>query len=58
MKKGIKKLRLHRETLLSLTEKGLGIAVGGVSIGTHCGTNCVDGCDRTDTCTQCSRVCP
>jgi len=56
MKKGIKKLRLHRETLLSLTERNLGIAVGGVTAGTRCGTEC-DGCDRTDTCTQCSKTC-
>lgn len=56
MKKGIKKLRLHRETLLSLTD--LGIAVGGITDNTRCGTQCIDGCDRTDnTCTQCSNLC-
>jgi hypothetical protein len=57
MKKGIQKLRLHRETLRGLTDRSLGTAAGGVSIGTRCGTAC-DTCDRTDTCTQCSRVCP
>ncbi|MFL6234307.1 MAG: hypothetical protein ACJ76N_14320 [Thermoanaerobaculia bacterium] len=58
MKKGVKKLRLHRETLRSLTDRSLGTAAGGVSVGTFCATECVDGCVRTDTCTQCSRVCP
>jgi hypothetical protein len=57
MKKGIKKLRLHRETLRSLTERSLGLAAGGLSEGTGCATNCVDGCIRTDTCTQCSNTC-
>ena len=55
MKKGVKKLRLHRETLINLTEEGLGTALGGLSAGTRCATDC-DGC--TDTRTQCSRVCP
>jgi hypothetical protein len=57
MKKGVKKLRLHRETLRRLTDRSLGAAVGGITLGTRCGTEC-DTCDRTDTCTQCSRVCP
>jgi len=58
MKKGIKKLRLHRETLLSLTEGNLGKAVGGVTADpSACGTNCQI-CNRTDTCTHCSNTCP
>jgi hypothetical protein len=54
MKKSVKKLRLHRETLRNLTDEGLGVAVGGVSLGTRCATEC-DGC--TDTCTLCSKTC-
>ncbi|MFL6234306.1 MAG: hypothetical protein ACJ76N_14315 [Thermoanaerobaculia bacterium] len=56
MKKGVKKLRLHRETLRRLTDRSLGAAVGGITLGTRCGTEC-DTCDRTDTCTQCSNTC-
>ncbi len=63
MKKNVRKLRLHRETLLSLTDPNLGIAVGGVSQGTGCcgdptlaATNCV-ACNATDTCTFCSNRC-
>jgi hypothetical protein len=49
MKKAIKKLHLNRETLLNL-EENLRAAVGGLI---------TDGptCDRTDTCTQCSKTC-
>ena len=58
MKKGMKKLRLHRETLLSLNEASLGKAVGGVTADpTRCGTNCAL-CNVTDTCTHCSNTCP
>jgi hypothetical protein len=56
MQKRVKKLRLHRETLLSLTD--LTKAVGGVTADpSACGTNCTI-CDRTDTCTRCSNTCP
>ncbi|MFL6263405.1 MAG: hypothetical protein ACJ76Y_27235 [Thermoanaerobaculia bacterium] len=54
MRKGVKKLRLHRETLRTLTGKSLEIVAGGISTGTRCATEC-DGC--TDTCTQCSNTC-
>lgn len=57
MKKGVRKLRLHRETLRRLTDWSLGTVAGGVSLGTRCTTGC-DTCDRTDTCTQCSTTCP
>jgi len=57
MKKGVKKLRLHRETLLHLNEGNLSKAVGGVTLDpTNCGTQCAT-CNRTDTCTQCSNTC-
>jgi hypothetical protein len=49
MKKAIKKLHLNRETLLNL-EESLRAAIGGVL--TEGPT-----CDRTDTCTQCSKTC-
>ena len=58
MKKSVKKLRLHRETLLSLTEPSLGKVVGGATLDpTRCGTNC-QLCDVTDTCHRCSNTCP
>lgn len=55
MKKSIKKLRLHRETLRSLTDRSLEKAAGGVS---DAGTLCASDCGTcTDTCTQCSKTC-
>jgi hypothetical protein len=57
MKKGMKKLRLHRETLLNLNES-LSNVVGGATLDpTNCGTQCAT-CNRTDTCTHCSNTCP
>jgi|GraSoiStandDraft_8_1057269.scaffolds.fasta_scaffold476398_1 hypothetical protein len=63
MKKSTRKLRLHRETLLSLNDPNLQVAVGGASAGTGCcgdptlaGTNCTS-CNWTDTCTNCSNRC-
>lgn len=55
MKKGLKKLALHRETLRSLEEGAIQQVVGGLSART-CGTPCsaactVDPCyERSDRC--------
>jgi len=55
MKKSVKKLALHRETLRALAEDTIQVAVGGVSART-CGTPCSATCtvypcaERSDAC--------
>ncbi len=63
MKKGLRKIRLNRETLRSLDDQHLNAAVGGVVTRINCTndpTNCApaSGCASCDTCfTQCG-TCP
>jgi len=57
MKKQVRKLRLSRETLLSLNDPDLTAVAGAATADpTACGTNCTT-CNRTDTCTLCSNRC-
>jgi hypothetical protein len=56
MKRNARKLRLHRETLLSLNDPNLRVAMGAATAGTGCcsailcSSHC-DTCNQTDTCT-------
>ena len=57
MKKQVRKLRLNRETLLSLNDPDLTAVAGAATLDPSvCGTNCA-ACNRTDTCTLCSNRC-